>query len=148
MKIEYIDMGDVSSQDNKDYLIVSTINKIIENQNNIGKIIDDKIIYHTRHIDDDITEIEQKYHDLNIKINEIIENQIMLSQQVEKLTKPIEDLEDTDADARCQCEKAEPPFAPNNDDSTFILMKTDQLKHIINTLTFLTDEMNTMIKRR
>lgn len=140
-------MGDVSSQDNKDYLIVSTINKIIENQNNIGKIIDDKIIYHTSYIDDDITEINNDLNLTKIKINEIIENQIMLSQQVEKLTKPIEDSEDADADARCQCEKAEPQFAPNNDegifinDGTFILMKTDQLKHMVNTLTLLIDEL-------
>ena len=96
-------MGDVSSQDNKDYLILS-------------------------------------------KINEIIENQIMLSQQVEKLTKPIEDMEDADADARCKCKK-EPQIAPNNDDGifindgTFILMKTDQLKHMVNTLTLLIDEL-------
>lgn len=140
-------MGDVSSQDNKDYLIVSTINKIIENQNNIGKIIDDKIIYHTNHIDDDITEINNDLNLTKIKINEILENQIMLSQQVEKLTKPIEDLKDADEDARCKCKK-EPQFAPNNDDDTFIIMKTAQLKHIINTLTLLTDEMNNMIKRR
>lgn len=143
MTIDKLDVENVYSQDNKEYKIISKINEIIKEQNNIGKIIDDKIIYHTSHIDDDITEIEQKYQDLHLKINEIIENQIMLSQQIEELTKPIEDLED--ADARCKCKK-EPPFAPNNDNSTFIIMKTDQLKHMINTLTLLIDELTNNIQ--
>lgn len=122
MTIDKLDVEDVYSQDNKEYKIISKINEIIKEQNQIGKIIDDKIIYHTSHIDDDITEIE---HKLN-QIEELID----------ELTKPIEDLED----ARCKCKK-EPQFAPNNDDDTFIIMKTDQLRHMINTLTLLIDEL-------
>ena len=161
MTISYIDMGEVSSQDNKDYLIISTINKIIENQNNIGKIIDDKIIYHTNNINEDITKVIQQIEQLELKYQILNNNYQMIVNEINDIKDDYRRL-NNDADSnyevlvelnrRVDAITGETPGIPKqlqlNDNDTFIIMKTAQLKHIINTLTLLTDEMNNMIKRR
>lgn len=158
-------MDDVSSQDNKDYKIISKINEIIKEQNQIGKIIDDKIIYHTGHLDDDITEIEQKIQQLiqqlEFKYETLNNNYQMIVNEINYIKDDYRRL-NNDSDSnyevlvelnrRVDAITGETPGIPkqlqSNDDDTFIIMKTDQLKHIINTLILLTDELNHMIKRR